>query len=114
MNSLSHGFFFLAGLSWLLCEVCADAGAGFWTPLWLFLVGFVVMFAIMGCLPVSENTINTAGPVFTLIIAAGIAFYGVESFSGSILGAVLRLLGAVVIAVMGVISLLGREKAATH
>ena len=115
MNTLSHGFLFLVGLTWLLCEVCVGAGAGYWTPVWLFLGGFVVMFAIMGCLPLSDKTINTAGPIFTLIIAAGIVFYGIEAFSnGGILGGVLRLLGGAALALMGVLNLLSRDKAAAH
>lgn len=133
MNSLSHGFLFLVGLSWLLCEVCVGAGAGYWTPVWLFLAGFTVMFAIMGCLPVSEKAINTAGPIFTILIGAGIAYYGIEELASQVrfqqslaeklpflkalvgfLGATLRLLGAGTLIVLGAISFAGREKAAAH
>jgi len=115
MNSLSHGFFFLVGLSWLLCEVCVGAGAGYWTPVWIFLAGFCVMFAIMGCLPLSDKTINTAGPVFTLLIGAGIVFYGIEAaLSSSILGAVLRFIGGVPLVVLGLFGLLQREKSHAH
>lgn len=114
MNSLSHGFLFLVGLSWLLCEVCVGAGAGYWTPVWLYLAGFIVMFTIMGCLPVSEKTINFAGPVFTILIGAGIAYYGIEAFGSGFLGAALRLAGAAMLIVLGVISFAGREKAAAH
>jgi len=114
MNTLSHGFLFLVGLTWLLCEVCVGAGAGYWTPVWLFLGGFVVMFAIMGCLPVSEKTINTAGPIFTILIGAGIAFYGFEAFGSGVLGGVLRLFGAAALILFGVINLMAREKASAH
>jgi hypothetical protein len=114
MNSLSHGFLFLCGLTWLLCEVCVGAGAGYWTPVWLYLAGFTVMFSIMGCLPLSEKTINTAGPIFTILIGAGIAYYGVEALGYGWLGAALRLLGAAMLVVLGLISLTGREKGAAH
>lgn len=114
MNSLSHGFFFLVGLSWLLCEVCFGAGAGYWTPVWLFLGGFCVMFAVMGCLPLSEKAINTAGPVFTILIGAGIVLYGIDAFASGFLGALLRLAGGGALAALGLISLLSREKAAAH
>lgn len=114
MNSLSHGFLFLVGLSWLLCEVCVGAGAGYWTPVWLFLLGFVVMFAIMGCLPVSEKTINTAGPIFTILIGSGIVFYGIEAFGYGVIGGLLRLVGGLTLVLLGVISFASREKAAAH
>lgn len=114
MNSLSHGFLFLCGLSWLLCEVCVSASAGFWNPLWLYLLGFVVMFAIMGCLPVSEKTINLAGPIFTILIGVGIGIYGIEAFGGSLVGALLRLAGAGVLVFLALISLSTRDKAAAH
>ncbi len=112
MNSLSHGFLFLCGLTWLLCEVCVGAGAGYWTPLWLYLAGFTVMFTIMGCLPVSEKTINFSGPVFTILIGLGIAYYGVEALGSGWLGAALRLLGAAILLVLGAVSFTGRESAA--
>jgi hypothetical protein len=114
MNNLSHGFLFLSGLTWLLCEVCVSAGAGFWTPLWLFLIGFTVMFAIMGCLPLSERAINTAGPIFTLVIGASIALYGFGAFGGGFLGGFLRLVGGLALVLLGVFSLLSREKAQAH
>jgi len=112
MNSLSHGFLFLCGLTWLLCEVCVGAGAGYWTPVWLYLAGFTVMFTIMGCLPVSEKTINVAGPVFTILIGLGIAYYGVGALGSDWLGAALRLVGAAMLLVLGAMSFAGREKAA--
>lgn len=114
MNSLSHGFLFLVGLSWLLCEVCVGAGAGYWTPVWLYLAGFTVMFTIMGCLPLSEKAINTAGPIFTILIGAGIAYYGVAALGSGWFGAALRLIGAGSLVVLGLISFAGREKASAH
>lgn len=114
MNSLSHGFLFLCGLSWLLCEVCVSASAGFWTPVWLYLAGFTVMFTIMGCLPVSEKTINLAGPIFTILIGVGIGIYGIEAFGGSFLGALLRVIGAGVLIFLALISLSTRDKASAH
>ena len=126
MNSLSHGFLFLVGLSWLLCEACVSASAGYWTPVWLFLAGFIVMFAIMGCLPVSEKTINTAGPIFTALIGVGIACYGVDSFgegvkslfkgdlTSTFVGGFLQIFGGATMIVLAAISFLSREKAAAH
>ncbi len=110
MNTLSHGFYFLAGLSWLLGEVCISASGGFWTPLWLFLLGFTVMFTVMGCLPVSEKTINTAGPLFTILMGASIAIYGIAAFQGSPIGGLLRIAGAAGLVIMGVVNLMASKK----
>lgn len=119
MKTLSHGFLFLVGLSWLLAEVCIDAGAGFWTPLWFYLGGFIIMFSVMGCLPLSEKVINLAGPVFTLLLGASIAFYGVDAYQVglsqegasflSLIGGHLRLLGGGILILLAVSSLLQRE-----
>ncbi len=114
MNTLSHGFLFLSGLTWLLCEVCLSASAGFWAPVWLFLLGFCVMFAVMGCLPLKDRAINTAGPVFTLLIGAGIAMYGVAAFEGGFLGGFLRLVGGLAMVAMGVQGLTSRERSSAH
>jgi len=114
MNSLSHGFFFLVGLTWLLCEVCVGAGAGYWTPVWLYLAGFCVMFAIMGCLPLSEKAINTAGPVFTILIGAGIFYYGILATDSGFVGAALRMAGGGALLALGGLSLFSRDKAAAH
>lgn len=110
MNTLSHGFFFLCGLSWLLGEVCISASGGFWTPLWLYLLGFTVMFTVMGCLPLSEKTINTAGPIFAILLGASIALYGIAAFPGSPMGAILRLVGAAGFVIMGLVNLMAAKK----
>lgn len=112
MNSLSLGFFFLIGLAWLLCETCVSASAGYWTPLWIYLAGFTVMFAIMGCLPVSTRTINTAGPIFTILIGAGLLLYGVGAFGGGVIGGLVRVIGGVAMVAMGVIGFLNRDEEA--
>lgn len=115
MNSLTHGFLFLTGLTWLLCEVCVSAGAGFWAPLWLYLLGFVVMFAIMGCLPLSERVINTAGPIFTILIGGSILLYAFGAFGAGFLGGFLRLVGGLALVILGVLGLINREeKAPAH
>lgn len=109
MNSFSHGFLFICGLCWLLCEVCVGASAGQWTPLWIFTAGLIIMFSFMGCWPASDRTINLVGPVFTILIAFGIGSYGFHSLGdGFVTGGVIRLLGALVLTSLAVISLLGQ------
>ena len=109
MHSLSLGFLYLVGLSWLLCEVCVSASGGNWTPLWLYLAGFTVMFAVVGCLPISNKAINIAGPVFAIIIGASLLFYGFEAFGATLIGAVLRCLGGLAMIGLGVLGYAKRE-----
>jgi hypothetical protein len=115
MNSMSHGFVYLSGLSWLLCEVCISASQGFWLPVIAFLIGFILMFAILGCLPLSNRAIDRIGPIFTALIAAGILYYGVTTFSQSMVGGSLRIVGALMVlgvAVGGYLTAHQGEKAA--
>ena len=112
MNSLSLGFLYLIGLSWLLCEVCVGASGGNWTPLWLYLIGFVVMFAILGCLPLSTKAINTAGPIFAILIGVSLILYGVDAFNSGITGAVLRCLGGIAMIALGVLGFVARKSEA--
>ncbi|MEX2580424.1 MAG: hypothetical protein WD342_15305 [Verrucomicrobiales bacterium] len=112
MNSLSLGFLYLIGLAWLLCEVSMSAAGGYWTPLWLYLAGFAVMFAILGCLPLSDKAINTAGPVFSVLIGLGIVLYGFGSFDENILGGLLRCIGGVAVAALGALGYLAEKKEA--
>lgn len=81
MNSLSNGFFFLIGLSWLLVETCLMASDGNWTPLTLYLVGFAVMFAVLGCLPISDKAVSTAGSVIAVILGASLLVIALASLS---------------------------------
>ncbi|MAS91653.1 MAG: hypothetical protein CMO55_00530 [Verrucomicrobiales bacterium] len=117
MNSLSHGFLFLVGLSWLLGETCLSASNGNWTPLWLYLAGFTVMFSIMGCLPLSTKTINKAGPIFTIIMGLAIVGYSLGPLSAKMVGGfLLRVIGGGALVVLGVLSFLSAkdEKEAHH
>jgi hypothetical protein len=117
MSSLSNGFLFVCALSWLLCEVCVSASMGNHVPLAIFAAGLVVMFSILGCIRVSEGTVEMAGPIFTLLIGGGILLYGLGSFDASVIGALLRILGAFVVLGFGAITLiaaLGAKRDAAH
>jgi hypothetical protein len=113
MNSLSLGFVYACGLSWLLCEVCVSASNGNWIPIILYTIGFTLMFAILGCLRISDKAVETAGPVFSVVIGLGIALYGVGSFDATILGSVLRLAGGAAMIALGVVgySVTSRQEA---
>ncbi len=119
MNTLSNGFLFVCGLSWLLCEVCVSASGGSYLPLILYSIGFVVMFAILGCIPLPHSAIEKAGPVFAILIGAGILLYGFGSFGASFAGAFFRLLGGAVMIAFGVLAILEQgessgEEASSH
>ncbi|MDF1860286.1 MAG: hypothetical protein P1U87_08725 [Verrucomicrobiales bacterium] len=114
MNSLSLGFFYVCGLSWLLCEVCVSASNGNWTPLWLFLVFFTLMFAILGCLPLSAKAIEIAGPVFAILMGLGILAYGFSTMGATALGGVLRLLGGLALVAFGFLGYSQRKTEEAH
>ena len=112
MHSLSLGFLYIIGLSWLLCEVCVSASGGNWTPLWLYLIGFVVMFAILGCLPLSTRVVETAGPIFAILIGVSLMLYGLGAFSYGFTGGALRCLGGVAMIGLGVLGFATRKSEA--
>lgn len=104
MNSLTLGFVYISGFSWLLCETCVSASNGNWMPLILFTVFFILMFAILGCVRISDRAVETAGPVFSIIIGLGILMYAFGSFGDSAIGGLLRIVGAAFMIVLGVLA----------
>lgn len=114
MNSLSLGFIYATGLSWLLCEVCISASNGNWVPIILYSIGFTIMFAVLGCIKLSDKAVETAGPVFSVIIGLGIALYGVGSLDASLLGSLLRFGGAAAMIALGVVGYSVTAKSSAH
>lgn len=114
MNSLTLGFLYLIGLGWLLSEVSISASGGNWTPLWLFLAFFVVMFSVVGCLPLSERAINLSGAVSAIIIGLGIVLYGFGSFDSSVVGALVRCVGGLSIVAIGALGFLSDKEEEAH
>ncbi|MDF1823858.1 MAG: hypothetical protein P1U68_04400 [Verrucomicrobiales bacterium] len=114
MNSLSLGFIYACGLSWLLCDVCISASNGNWIPIIAYSIGFVIMFAVLGCLKISDKAVEAAGPVFSVVIGLGIALYGVSSLDASLLGSLLRFAGAAAMIALGVIGYSVAAKSSAH
>lgn len=114
MNSLSLGFLYVVGVTWLLCEVCVSASGGNWTPLWFYLIGFTIMFAVLGCLPLSTKAIEIAGPIFSIIIGVGIVAYGVGAFGSGFLSVAIRLIGGLALVALGVIGFSYRKSEEAH
>ena len=104
MNSLTYGFIYVTGLSWLLTEVCISASNGNWMPLILFTLFFIVMFAVLGCIRLSDRTIELSGPVFSIITGLGILMYAFASFGDSVVGGIIRIIGAAFMIVLGVLA----------
>ncbi|MEM9280606.1 MAG: hypothetical protein AAGA96_02160 [Verrucomicrobiota bacterium] len=106
MNSLTLGFLYVCGFSWILCETCVSASNGNWIPLILFVIGFTLMFALLGCIPLSEKAVNITGPVFSILIGGSIAAYGLLAFvDGSLIGGLLRFAGAAMMVGLGAMGL---------
>ena len=72
MNSLATGFFYIVGLSWALTECGVQAGNGNWAPLIIFVIFFILMFALLGCLPISNKSIETLGTIFAVLLGIGL------------------------------------------
>lgn len=116
MNSLSLGFLYVTGLSWLLCETCISASNGNWLPLTAFLIFFTLMFAILGCLPISSKAVDAAGPIFAIIMGVWILGYGFAAGSG-VLSVGIRVVGGAVVAAFGLLAILaqkGEEAGESH
>ncbi|MEC8825610.1 MAG: hypothetical protein VXX36_07460 [Verrucomicrobiota bacterium] len=117
MNSLTLGFVYVCGFSWLLCEVCVSASNGLWMPIGLFVVFFTVMFSVLGCIKLSDKAVNASGSIFAILIGASIAAYGLASFGASAVGAILRLAGGAMLmglGGMGMAILLKQSKSEAH
>ena len=114
MNSLSLGFFYICGLTLLLVDVCLSASAGNWTPLTLFTIFFTVMFAVLGCVKISSKAVDSAGPIFAILIGVGILAYAIASIQAGFLGAFLRLLMAAAMIGFGAIGFLVRPQGESH
>lgn len=106
MNSLVLGFFFTAGMGWALCETCLIAGAGNWLPLILFLLFFIVAFSILGCLDMSDKAMNMFGSVSAVMLGAGLMVFALDSFSISKAVGALKILGALIFLVAGLLTLI--------
>ncbi len=109
MNSLTLGFFYLVGLVWGLSETCMIASNGNWTPLIIFLLGFVLLFAIVGCWPLPDEKVNFLGSIFAVILGLGLLMIAVGSFfavpeGAGVGGPIIKTLIAALFVVFGLIS----------
>ncbi len=117
MNTLTLGFLYTVGMGWALCETCVTAGTGNWLPLIGFLTVFTVFFSVVGCLEVSDKTVNTMGSAVVLLMAATLLVYAIDSRTISPGVFVLKTISAIILAVASFFSLLsnlGKGSSAQH
>ena len=88
MNSLTLGFFYVVGLSWLFLETSLMAGNGSWGPFWLFILGFSVMFSLLGCLPLSDKAVNKIGSIFAIIVGLILLFISLFGDAGGLVNGI--------------------------
>lgn len=108
MNSLTLGFFYIVGLSWLMVETSLMAGDGSWGPFWLFLAGFAVMFSLLGCLPLSDSAVNKVGAVFAIIVGAALLLISLTGDSGVLFNSLKSVFAAVYL-IFGIITFGGAK-----
>ena len=106
MKSLTLGFFYLAGLSWALAETCVIASNGNWTPLILYLIGFILMFSILGCIRISDRAVDLWGGIFAILLAVGLVYLSYVTWTtGAVALAGVKTIFAIAFVVVGLISM---------
>ena len=102
----------MVGLSWLMVETCLMAGNGSWGPFWIFLAGFSVMFALLGCWPLSDKAVNKIGAVIAVLVGVALVVVSVLGHNGVLLMAFKAII-AVVYIVFGLIAFAGSKNQST-
>lgn len=117
MNSLSNGFLYVVGFGWALTECCLLAVAGNPTPILLFLLVFVLAFAILGCVPLSDRAVNLAGAATAALLALSLVLFSFGTlFGGAPVFGILKLLGSGLFVVGALVALTakGHARSAHH
>ena len=111
MNSLALGFFYVVGISWALAETCIIAANGNWTPLIIFLVGFCLMFSILGCARVSDKAVHLWGGIFAILLAIGLVYLAIHTgVTGAVGAAVVKGIFAISFVVAGLVAMIPSSK----
>jgi hypothetical protein len=105
MNSLSNGFLYVVGFGWVLAECCLVAVAGNSTPILLFLLAFVLIFSILGCLNLSDAAVNKVGALSSALLAASLVIFSIGTITaGAPVFGVLKLLAAAVFVIASLVA----------
>lgn len=78
MKNLNGAFLFITLLAWCMTESIFRATEGHSTALLLFVIGFLVIFATLGCLNLSDKTTNLIGAVATVLLSVSLIFFTVN------------------------------------
>ena len=115
MNSMSNGFLYTLGFGWALTECCLLAVAGSFLPLILFTLAFFVVFSVLGCLNLSESTIEKFGSLVAAALALVLIIFTALTFVHGAIGlGLVKLLFAVVFAAGAVVAFTGAKSDAGH
>ncbi|MDF1815926.1 MAG: hypothetical protein P1V20_27245 [Verrucomicrobiales bacterium] len=113
MNSLTLGFLYVLGISWALAETCIIASNGNWTPLIIFLIGFILMFSILGCAKISDAAVERWGGIFAMLLAVGLVFLTFSTaMTGAVGLAVIKGIFALGFVVVGLVAMIPSAKGA--
>ncbi|MEM8954639.1 MAG: hypothetical protein AAGD22_10850 [Verrucomicrobiota bacterium] len=109
MNQFLYATAFIGGLAWFggECMILSAQGSPWWFI--IFFLAFTVVFAVLGCVNISDAAINKFGALVSVILAIGLIFFAVRTtvqlarldYNGNALGhwwpALLKIFGAFVI-----------------
>ena len=96
MNTLGKPVVYMCAMGWAGTELLILAGRGTELPLVLGFLGFIVAFAMLGCLELPDATVNRVGSFFLGLVAMVCLLFSLAGFSFSLL-ALLKLAAALVI-----------------
>ena len=97
MNSMSNGFLYTLGFGWAMTECCLMAVAGNYLPLFLFVLSFIVIFAVLGCLNLPDSKIEKFGAIVAAVLALSLIIFTAHTFvTGAIGLGLVKLLFAIV------------------
>lgn len=110
MNSMSNGFLYTLGFGWALTESCLLAVAGNYLPLFLFVAAFLVIFAVLGCLNLSDSKIEKFGAIAAAVLALALILFTAHTFAVGAIGlGLVKLLFAVVFTAGAILAFTGSK-----
>ncbi len=111
MNSLTLGFFYVAGISWAFTETAILASNGNWTPLILFLIYFLLMFSLLGCVRIPTRAVEILGGIFAALLAVGLVLIAIHTaVLGNVAAAAVKGVFAIGFCITGAFSLFDSVK----
>lgn len=120
MQNLNGAFLYITLLGWCLIECVYRATQGHAFALLLFVLAFLVVFSVLGCLNLSDQATNLVGGVSTGLLALGLVLFTVAGavHGASLVTNLVKGFGAVLAVVFAVSSILPlvreSKKASAH